>query len=530
MTRARELAVLAVIALAFVLSLGRTVDYGYVWDDGPEIERNAAFDRPLLDGLLLTQTQRAVPELADLPSLQFGYDSYRPLLYATYWCDIHAWGRDAGALHRTNVVLGALAVLLAYLVARRWLGSPLALVPTALFALHPAQIETVAYVSARGDLLAGLFALAATYGVLRAVDARARGRAIAWTGAAAVAFAASLLSKEAYLALPLALGVLVASRPGGRARWWSAAALLGVAIAYVPVRGAMVATVTSPAYGGALAALPGVLLDYARIAALPFDLSIERAPHGSVVLGWAIAVGVVAVVAWRWLIAGRVLPPVWARPALAGVAWAVVLLGPSAIAVHTTNVVADRYLYLPLFGLGVAAAAAGARVAQARPRLARPLIIAAALWAAMLAVVAWQQVPVWQDMRALYEHALEIAPDSARAHYRVAVLDTEAGRWDLAVPELERAIELDPASFDALNNLGVYELRTNRSADAEALLTRAVAANPAHFRSWLNLGLAQLAQGHRDAGCASIAHALAINPRYEAARVEQQRSCAALTP
>ncbi len=516
-----ELAGLALVVVVFAALLGRSASYDYVWDDVPEIAQSAAFDRPLAEGITLTQTQRAVPELAHAPALQFGYDSYRPLLFTSYWCDIHLWGRGPAPLHRTNVLLGALAVLLAYAVARRWLGSPYALIPTALFALHPIQIETVAYISARGDLLAGLFGLATAYAALRAIDTERRGPALAWTAGAGIAFGASLLSKESGLALPLAIGALVATRGAAPRRWWIAVALLALAVAYLPLRGALVTTTTHPPYGEALVGLPGALLEYLRIAVLPLDLSIERLPHPSyIALGWVVAA---VVLAGGGLLAKRGRAP-WVGTALAGAAWALVLLAPSAVALRTTSVVADRYAYAALFGAGITVAAAASGLVTARPRLARIAATLAAVWALALLVVGWQQVPVWADTLSLYSNAMAMAPDSARAQYRVAVLAIQADRWDLALPRLARALELDPENVEALNNLGVYQLRT-MPADAEATLRRAVVAAPAHYRAWLNLGLAQLAQGHHDAGCASIARALAIDPGYAAGLAEQRRSC-----
>ena len=488
MTRRLELAVLALIVAAYAVSLGRTASYGYVWDDRPEIESNASFDLPLVEGIKLTQTERAAPTLADLPELQFNYDSYRPLLFASYWADVHLWGRDAGALHRTNVVLGALAILMAYLLARRWLRSPVALVATAVFALHPVQIEAVAYISGRGDLLGALFALAAAYGALRFIDGGHR----AWAAAAALAFVCSLASKESLIALPFAIPFL---RTEGRRRWIVAAILLALAVVYLPVRGAIVSTTTRPPYVAGALGLPGVLLEYAKIFVLPFDLSIERQPH--------------ALYAWLGLI---VLPLLVLGRKHPGVIWAAVLLAPSAIAVRSAGIVADRYAYAPLFGLAIAVSAIPWK---------KPVIAAVAVWGALLVVVGWRQVPVWRDVTTLYGHALDMAPDSASANYRVAVL---LGEPD-GVPLLERAIELDGSYTPALNNLGVHHLQTGEPARAVQLLQRAVAAQPAHFRSWLNLGLAQIATGDRDAGCKSIARALAINPRYDAARREQQQRC-----
>ncbi len=522
-----ELVLLVVILAAYALSLGRTVDYGYVWDDVPEIQTNVAFDRPLSEGIQLTQVERGATQLAQLERLSFTYDSYRPVLFASYWSDIALSGRAPGPLHRTNVMLGALAILLAYLFARRWIGSATALVPTAIFALHPVQIETIAYVSARGDLLAGLFALAASYAVLCGIDAATTRRVAGWAVVACVAFAASLLSKESYVALPLALAVVAWGRPGGRPRWWILAALAAIAVGYLPLRAVMISVQSSPPYGASVAAFPATLLDYVRIIALPFDLSIERMPRTQVSVGWLVVGLVIALAAIR---AYRVRVPgplaVWTRNVIAGGAWLIVLLGPSAVVVSSMNVTADRYLYLPVLGLAVAITSAGARLTQVADRWATPIKAVSIGWAALAAFVAWRQVPVWRDTTSLYHHALAMEPASSRANYRVAVLGAQRGDWELAVPLLERAIELDPHNAEALNNLGVYHLRHARNAEAEALFRRAITANRARFNAWNNLGLALLAQGKRDAACASMTTALEINPGYEPARSGFERECA----
>ena len=140
----RQLALLVAILALYAVVLGRTVTFDFVWDDVHEIANNPAFERPLAEGLLATQTERTDPTLTELPTLQLAYDSFRPLVFARLWVDSQLWGRAPAPLHATNLVLGAIAILLAYVLARRWLGGTAALVPTAVVALHPIQIEAVA--------------------------------------------------------------------------------------------------------------------------------------------------------------------------------------------------------------------------------------------------------------------------------------------------------------------------------------------------------------------------------------------------
>jgi tetratricopeptide (TPR) repeat protein len=469
---------LAVVIAAYLALLGRALSYDFVWDDVGEIANAPLFDRPLLDGLGATQTERTDPTVTHLAGATLLYDSWRPLLFAGYWVEIHAFGRVPWPMHATNLVLGVLAILLAYALARHWLPPTSAVIVAAVFALHPVQIEAVAYISGRGDLLAGVLALAAALAAVR--------RRVAL---AALAFAGSLLAKEACIGLPL---VALAWAGRDRERWPTAGALAAVAVAYLVVRRVVVTGTSSGALADAVLQLPGIWLEYVRVALVPFDLSIDRLHDARYV--WP-GLGAVALVAWR----ARHL----------GLVWFAVLLVPAATAIASSHVVADRYAYAPMFGLAMAGVSAARAVAQRRIAIA-----VAAVWALLLLAVAWRQVPVWRDNAALYTHALAMAPDSADAHFKVAFLAAQQGDWDTAIPLLRRAIELDPHSAPALDNLGVGLLRTGKPAEAEAVLARAVEANPAAFKAWFNLGTARLALGKRAEGCAAIERALQINPQY----------------
>jgi tetratricopeptide (TPR) repeat protein len=306
-----------------------------------------------------------------------------------------------------------------------------------------------------------------------------------------------------------------------RRRVWTLATLAAVTAGFLVFR-AVVPTPphASPLYVATITGAASAVVDYLRVIALPFDLSIARPASDQPVLGWLAAAAVVALgVGARRRLGAAVV---------GGAAWALALLGTSLFAVASTHIIADRYLYAPMFGVGIALAEA-ARMAVAaaatRPVLRWPLRVAAVVWAAMLCAVGWRQVPFWQDRRALYEHTAELVPDSSLTQYRVAFLDIEDGRWDLALPRLERAIELDPSNAEALNNLGVYHLRAGDLAAAEALLARAVAANPGHFRSFLNLGLTRLMLGRVADGCKDIKRAREIMPTYEAARLAFEDRC-----
>lgn len=517
---ARQRVWLGVVVGLYLALFARAVTYEYVWDDVAEIQRSELLDGPLLAGLSATQTERNDASLTELVGARLAYDSYRPLLFASYWVEVQLWGRSAAAMHATNIVLGLGAIVCVFALARRVLRDPLlALVATAIFALHPAQIEAVAYISGRGDLLAGVWATASALAVCRALDSS---RPAAWTALAAILFAASLFSKESCLGLPLASAALLWAHRQLRARWWIAAALAVVAVGYLLVRRVMTVPTTSAALVDGVVAFPGVCLEYVRIVLLPFDLSTERLHDAAYVLpGWCVGIAV----AIALVLAARSGHEPW-RAITAGIVWFVVLLAPAAVAIASSSgVVADRYLYAPLPGLSIALVALAARAARTRRWARHALVGLGIAWGVLLGIVAWQQVPVWRANQTLYAHAVAMTPESSEAHYRLAYLAAIENDWDRAIPLLERAVELDPKNVRALVNLGVGLLRTERAADAEVMFGRAVDANPAAFRAWFNLGVARIALGKRAEGCAAIDRALAINPRYELAARTRQRDC-----
>src|SRR5207237_7610971 len=118
---------------------------GFIFDDDAYVTSNATLHS--LDGLRQIWLQpRASPQ-------------YYPLTLTTFWIEYHLWGLRPFGYHLVNVILHALNVVLLLAVLRR-LRIPGAWLAAALFALHPIQVESVAWVTERKNVLSGLFALA----------------------------------------------------------------------------------------------------------------------------------------------------------------------------------------------------------------------------------------------------------------------------------------------------------------------------------------------------------------------------------
>ncbi|MBT8452651.1 MAG: tetratricopeptide repeat protein [Deltaproteobacteria bacterium] len=515
---------LAVILLAFAAIYARSVTFDFVWDDVEAIVDNPIYAGPLLDGLDATQHDHLDPALRKLSGMKPAHDSYRPLLYLSYRSDVTLSGMSPRGMHLHNLILALLSIVAFYFVASRWLMSDRpALMATAIFALHPLQVESVAYVSGRGDLLAGLFALLAVAAALQFEQAGARARRALWLLTGTACLLASLLSKEAYLGLPVALAGVAFARGRLRAQGPVLAAWFVALAAYLALRFAVGGVAESGTGARALVALPGIFLRYLEIALLPFDLSTERLYDGSYVLpGW-LALGALAVWASVGLLRG------WSqtsRAVASGLLWMLVLLGPSAVVVILMGVVADRYSYLPLGGFAVACAALLSAAMRQPHRLRAVIGLAGFLWAAMCVTVTVVQIGTWKDNRTLYGHAVATAPESSMAHYRLGHSYAKEGKWPEAIALFERAVELQPSNLRALNNLGVGYLNTGNYPQAARTFERALAeSGQMHFRAWYNLGVAQMNMGEREAACSSVERALHINPSYSAAVAFRRASC-----
>jgi dolichyl-phosphate-mannose-protein mannosyltransferase len=126
------------------------------------------------------------------------FEYYRPLGFLSQAVDWQLWRLNALPFHLTNLVLHAVNAVLVFVLARRLLDRPSALVAAGLFALHAANHEAVYWVAARFDLLATAFTLAA----LLCLTRDRPGLYVVGL----VSFALGLLSKESALSLPVLLG------------------------------------------------------------------------------------------------------------------------------------------------------------------------------------------------------------------------------------------------------------------------------------------------------------------------------------
>ncbi len=425
-------------ALALIVFLP-TVQYDFVnWDDPWYVINNELIDGWSLDSLHGIATESVAR-------------NYAPLTIFSFLIDRTLWGLNPAGFHLTNILLHTInAVLVFYLVRQvtgRW---RLAWAAAAVFAVHPLQIETVAWISSRKGLLSGAFILASLLFWLRQDRT---GRHEAW---GIFFLALALFSKALAIVVPpivLSYDLFVRRQkfadafprqiiPGCLSLW-----LLGITM------GAQTTIVGGTRAHFGLSRLELFAVDatilwrYVGMLIWPTDLCVLYDPPTQNI--WIPAVlaigGWIAVAAWMWRNRDR-------HPMLlfAFACW-ILLLIPVLNLFPLTTLMNDRYLYLPCIPM-LTVAFAGVRVGwlklvsvfgseESRRQLTRICGAAAVGGVVVAAGLATQhRLPVWRDGYALWSDAIAKTPSLTVVRIQWANTLQAAGQTEQACEVLRGAL------------------------------------------------------------------------------------------
>ena len=367
-----------------------------------------------------------------------GVDFYfwHPLTWLSLLSDFQFYGLHPWGYHLTNVLLHAATTILLFVVLRRMTGDvwPSAFV-AAVFAIHPLQAESVAWIAERKGVLSGLFfvlTLAAYLGYVRHPFSLARYLAVA------VLLVLGLMAKPMLVTVaPLLL--LLDYWPLGRLEspLWSRtnARLLVEKIPLLMVTAAF-CVVTFLAEGDVVGTFENFPLSVRITNALvscaaylghlfyPVGLAPFYPHPGAGLPTWKAVAALLALVTISVVVAAR-----WRRnPYLVvGWLWYLGMLVPvSGLVQVGAHGMADRYAYLPHIGLTIGLAWAAKDALASSPLRARLCGAASMLAILIFMLCAWRQTSYWRDSQTLWEHDLEcVAPN-------VLLTTTSAGPWPAA--------------------------------------------------------------------------------------------------
>jgi tetratricopeptide (TPR) repeat protein len=478
---------------------------GFVWDDDVALTRN-----PLVaaaDGLARAWTTAEAPD-------------YWPLTLTTFWAEWRLWGASPLGYHLVNLALHLAEVLLLWRILRR-LRLPGAWLAALLFAVHPVNVESVAWVTQRKNLLAMLFYLSSIWAFLRAGWPGEGAKRGGWYAASLAAFVLAMLSKGSVAILPLVLLGIVAwhRRLSWRDGLWAGPFLL-VAGALTAVnvwfQGHHLASAEVIRRATPLERLLGAgaaVWFYLSKAVLPFNLTFFY-PQ------WRIAAGQIL---WYLPLLAAAGLTVWLwrrfRPGL--FAWLyfcaalLPVMGFTDVYFMKFSLVADHYQHLALLGV---AALAGYGFSRWSARDPRAHAFAAAL-VASFAFLTCRQCLAYTSAETLARETIRRNPGAWLAHDNLGVVLGQAGRLPEAEAEFREAIRLQPDWPEAHSNLGVMLVGEQRIDEGIAEYEAALRLQPGTFIAQLNLGSLLLFHHRYAEASRHLAAAAQLKPEFAPAHL-----------
>jgi len=458
--------------------------------------------------------------------------NWHPLTWMSHMADVQLFGLHPAGHHLHNNILHTLNVVLLFLLLWRSTGSRAkSALTAALFAVHPLNVESVAWIAERKSLLSTLFLLLA----LAAYGWYVQKTTIGRYSVVALCFACGLMAKPMVVTFPFCL-LLLDHWPLNRLEWPSSGNnsafrkdLLALIVEKIPLfvmsAASAVITVYAQRRGGAvelLTLLPmgqrfrNAIYSYVKYLVKgiwPSDLAVFYPhPEGSLAL-WRVvgAAGVLLlisvmvwrhrqrrylVVGWLWYL-GTMIPVI-----------GIVQVGLQAMA--------DRYAYLPFWGLFVIAVWIAAELFPRRLPTLKVGIAAATL--SCFAIVTYAQIGYWLNGYTLFLHASQATPDNAIAEGNLGTSLADMGQLDQAEIHLMKAIRLTPGDLPPHYTLGMVFQRQNRPDDAQREYHFVIAnsSDPVELsQSHNNLGVLFSQKDQLDDALREFNAAIRINPNEQ---------------
>ncbi len=472
-----------VIVLITLLAYVPALHGGFIWDDDAHVTDSAALRT--LHGLVTIWTKPGAVM------------QYYPLVHTSFWVQYHLWQLNPFGYHLVNVLLQAGNAILLWLVLERleiaggWLAA-------AVFAIHPVQVESVAWISEQKNLLSGAFYLAAVLAYMRfcPLDVELTAGKGRWRYffLAFAFFVGAMLSKTVACTWPLAILLLTWWKRGwiGRRDAW----LMAPFVAMGAVLGLTTVWVETYCTGARGAGWSFTMVDrvliagraawfYAAKLVWPVNLAFVY-PRWNIDAEqwwqWVFPLAAAVVVVALWFGRGRM-----GRGPVVAMAFFLITLGPALGFVNVYpmrySFVADHFQYLASIGLIVAAVEGGARII--RERVLRTAVGAAVVM--VLAVLTWEQGRAYASAETLWRDTLAKNPGCWMAHNNLGILLAHRGDVAGARAEYREALRLSPDSYESHNNLGNLLMEESQPANAVAEYGEALRIEPGYVRARANL-------------------------------------------
>ena len=465
-------------------------------------------------------------------ALTTSYNSnWHPMTWLSHMLDAQLFGPNSKGHHLTNLLFHIANVLLLFLVLLRMTGALWQSgFVAALFALHPLNVESVAWVAERKNVLSTFFWLLTMWAYIRYAQKTNLKR----YSLVILFFAMGLMSKPMLVTLPFVL-LLLDYWPLRRLQSDRRTAISRLVYEKIPllvlVAGSVVTTLTVQKMGGALGSLNAFPIQERVINALvSYWLYLQKMIWpGGLAIFYAHPENTLSV--WKGLATAALLALVTtaairlARRApyfAVGWFWYLGTLIPVIQLVQTGSIaMADRYAYVPLIGIFIIIAW-GLPELLAKWRLrSRILTIAAGIWISTLMLMTWNQVSHWKNSITIFSHAIEVTdieyPDFLLAHNNLANALLAEGRTGKAISHYKMAINLMPDYAVNHNHLANALFAEQKTEEAISHFKMAIELMPDYAIAHNNLGTVLLAEQKTEEAISHYKTAVKLLPDYATA-------------
>ncbi len=456
---------------------------------------------------------------------------WHPLTWLSHMFDCQLFGLNPSYHHFSSLFIHIANTLLLFLALRRMSAAPWkSFFVAALFALHPLNVESVAWVADRKNVLSTFFMILTIWLYARYAEKPGWVRYIgAW-----ISMALGLLAKPMLVTLPFVL-LLLDYWPLCR---WKSHTMTKEEVSFQKTRNCHLVIEKIPLFALSAASL---CISYISSRDMGFVVSLKSVPPllrvenalvsyvayiAKMILPSGLAVFYPfphAVPSWQFFGATLILicatfMVIWARDRapylVVGWLWYLGTLVP-VIGLFQQGLwpaFADRFAYIPLIGLFLIVAW-GSYDLAVRWRFSKAFVgIVGAVVLIALGSITWVQAGRWKNSRVLFEYAVQVTRDNHLAHYNLGLALQREGKTDQAVLQFQKALRIMPDNAQFHNSLGATLIQKGDLDKAIFHLTEAIRLFPGCAEAYNNLGIALSDRGDLEGAIAHYQKAIEINP------------------
>lgn len=490
-----------------VVAYSPALSGGFIWDDDFYITRNPLLTAP--DGL------RRIWFSLESPS------QYFPLVYTTFRIERGLWGLNPAGYHWVNLLLHVANALVLWRLLVR-LKVPGGWLAAAIFALHPVQVESVAWITERKNVLMGFFFLLTLHAWLTFVEARTGRRRLIYV-LALILYALALSAKTTACTLPVALllilwlekrhidyrrilqivpFVVLGVGMGLVAVWWERyhQGTRGALFALGPIERVLIASRGIWFYLSKLVWPSNISFFYPK-----WHIS-QADPFAYVWLIATVLLGIAIYCGRRFTGRGVEVATLFFVSTLGPV------LGFIMLYTFRYTFVADHYQYLASIGVFALIAAGITRLAEAVKYTRRLVWVGACGVPLLLGVLSWRQSATYRDPETLWHTTIARNSKCEPCYNNLGLLLVRKGQVDQAIGFYDKASEINPGDPEPQSNLGYAFLVKGQVDEAINRCQKALEIDPQLAQAHHILGDAYLSKNDFDQAIASYQRALRIQP------------------